>query len=1454
MTEGSGGDEAESMRAGVRARLRSVGRGVRRATPASLVAALCAGALGPVLAVTAGAPAAVAATLGVVGSVGANVLTDVVNEAIGSLRAEGREPSQDEIERELERRILAALEAGDQHVVGELRREIAEVFRQFDVVGVAVEEAVRSGDRQLQDLLVAALAELGGELSDMRQTLTVILQGQQREAAARRADQQVWRRQSGDVARMMDLLARVEQRTRTMPGPGQPQVRWADGCPYRGLYPFEQDQGAIFFGREQTTDDLVRLARQRVQARGLVVVTGASGSGKSSLLRAGLLPAIGRGALEGQWQRLVITPTRDPFYELAEHLSRLGRMDEARLRRDLTGEPANAHRVVRSALPTRSDAERLVLVVDQFEELFTLVHDEAQRRAYIAALHAAATTSIGPHDRPPALVVLGVRGDFWGRCADHPELVPALREGQFVVGPMRPDELRRAITGPAEAAGAIVEDNLVSTILADLPRAVSALPLLSQAMMLTWEHQDDGRLTVRGYEEIGGVAHAIAKSADATYRRLSQRQQELARTVFRRMVIVADGQVRLRRVERAGLPSGAGADDLTAVLEAFTAARLVVLNDDTCEIAHAVLVEAWPRLRSWLQDDVADDALFNQLSEHAREWDQQDRDASFLYRGVRLEDIRQRQAQWRQDPDRYRELDGVVGEFLQAGIRAATLRKRRWRIIVALQTVLLLLAVAGFVNAQQSGAAAGRERERAVSRQLAARSDSLASTAPATASLLAAAAWRTADTDEARHSMLNVLARPARGLVGVHGGAVSRLVFGRDGAQLASFGSDGVVRRWNVAARHAVGQPLAAKSADDSNLEGVGISRDFKIAAPFEEGDRTIRLWDSVTRRHLGDVVAPEGKFGFGWRTAEFTPDGTLLASEGQTEGVQLWDVRTLRPHGKPIATADGSKMLAFDRDGRTLAISDGSDEDNIRLWDVARHRRADVRPESVPGLTALTLSPDATTLAAADSAGAVWFWDLTRPRPRAQGFSVHTGQVTSLAFSPDGAMLASAGVDRTVQLWNVRTRQWRESLTDTAHPASTLTFSPDGQTLATGSSDGTIQLLDTTVLRPLGGPIRGHGQAIRSTAFTPDGKHMISGGDDATVKIWDRTTRRPSSPPLPGRPNEYLITTALSPDAGTLATLLYRPQSQDKGNAVQLWNLAARRPIGSPITEPGHKITSLAFSPDGRTLATAATLDDTDRHNLIQEWDVATQRKTRPPLITRVDPARSMAFSPDGRLLATGSGDTGQFACEGDGVCGVGEGTATTAQIWDRHAQRQIAGPLQGHSGSVNTISFSPDGRLLATGGGGRVICHGKSRECGAMTSAGDDTAKLWSPATGRQVGPPLSGHTGAVTAVAFSPDGRLLATGSADGTARLWDVRTRRPVGSPLTGHTKAINSLAFSPDGATLLTGSDDQTLRQWDVVLPADPLIDRVCSQLGPAQFSAQEWNAYAPGRPLQQPCR
>ncbi|WP_279472862.1 WD40 repeat domain-containing serine/threonine protein kinase [Actinomadura darangshiensis] len=543
-----------------------------------------------------------------------------------------------------------------------------------------------------------------------------------------------------------------------------------------------------------------------------------------------------------------------------------------------------------------------------------------------------------------------------------------------------------------------------------------------------------------------------------------------------------------------------------------------------------------------------------------------------------------------------------------------------------------------------------------------------------------------------------------------------------------------------------------------------------------------------------------------GAETVAFSPDGRIMATGSGAGTVRLWDARTRRPIGEPLTVDPDSRntvsALAFSPDGRTLATVTNAFEGMMRLWDV-RTRQPIGEPLTNTDINSVAFSPDGHTLATSGADG-VQLWDARTRQPT--GEPLTNTDINSVAFSPDGHTLATSGAD-TVRLWDVHTHhQIGAPLAAPQRRAdiNPLAFSPNGHTLAVGGYMGILRLWDVGARSLSGVPLTGHTDPINSAAFSRDGRILATSSADGTVRLWNMRTHRQIGAPLTSNRDPLFNgfgPVAFSPNGPVLAV-------GDDDGTVRLWNVETRRQIGEPLNEGDiGPVKSMAFSPDGRTLA----ITRGRRGGAVRLWDVPTRRPIGAPLIRDgTDLVNSVAFSPDSSILVTGGGDK--------------------VQLWNVKTRRKAGAPLK--AVDVASVAFSPDGSTLATGG------------------YSEGTVRLWNVETRRQIGTPLTGHTGPIRSVDFSPDGRTLATGSEDDTARLWDVETRRQIGTPLTPNIGNISSVVFGPDGRTLATVSDDLstdsadgTTWLWDVATPTN-LVGAVCAVAG-RTLTPQEWDQHVP---------
>jgi WD40 repeat protein len=1077
-----------------------------------------------------------------------------------------------------------------------------------------------------------------------------------------------------------------------------------DRSPYAGLAAFQVEDSPWFFGRERQVAELVaRLTRQRFAA-----VFGASGVGKSSLLRAGLA---------AQWlaespNRAVVlcTPGAHPLTELEKHTS---------------------------ALMTAT-----LVVVDQFEEIFTVCRDEAERDEFITTLLALAR-------QDDVRVIIGVRADFYTHCTRHTELLGALADAQIAVGPMNVDELRRTIVEPARRADCTVETTLLTELIAHTSGQDGVLPMLSHALRETWHRRRGNTLTLAGFQAAGGIDGALARTAESVYATLDDDQRNAVRNLFMRLCALGEGtEDTKRRIGRDELPSGA-----EAVLDVLADARLITLADSTVDITHEALIRAWPRLQQWLAADRDALRTHRQLTEAAQTWSRLDHDPGALYRGARLAVVRE----WT-DRDA---LNATESAFLDASVRQhdseiaiATRRTRRMRRLTVGLAVLLVAVSLVSILALQQRQEAVHARELAVSRQLATQALTLAVSQRSTAKLLSVEAFRTSPTFEARSALMSMSAHlHHRTDFAAHAGAASKVVFAPDGHTLVSAGRDGVVAISDATNRRRV----AGLTGHRTWLKSMALSPDGRTLATGGN-DHNLVLWDLTSRSTIATLSQHTNVV----RDIAFSPDGQLLATASDDRTAMLWDVRERKHLATLTAHTDKVTGVKFSPDGRTLATT-GEDK-AVMLWDVpGRTRMRALTGHSGP-IAAVAFSPDGGTLATAGDDRGVHLWNLANGALSAALTGHGVGRIVTAAFSPDGRTLATGGLDDTVILWDTKTRVLRAKMTGLHTNVYAVTFNLDGTLLASAGEDGKIVLWDTT-RAPLPNP---RGEVVNDVAFSPSGNTLLLGGGTQAV-AWDVRSRVPRAVHT-GPPSTAVTGVAFHPDGDTAALSVQSMVDPYTGpdNVLTFWDRAGT------VSRTGHQLPpqDVTFSPDGRTIATGGS------DNSIVLWD--TKSRTQLATLDAGSVVNGVTFSPDGRTIAATVHEP------------------NVVMLWDT-ATHQRKATFQGHDGWVGSVRFSPDGKTIASSSADETIilwdastgaqlqringanddaftglAFGPDGRTLAFTSA-DHTVLLWD-ITARAPITRLTGHNGIVRNLAFSPDGATLASAADDGTVVLWDTDAER------------------------------------------------------------------------------
>jgi WD40 repeat protein len=1198
--------------------------------------------------------------------------------------------------------------------------------------------------------------------------------------------------------------------------------------PFPGFHYFEAEDAGIYFGREgevrQVIEALTRMQRQ-AEPR-LLVVVGSSGSGKSSLVRAGVLPRLSKD--RPRWALVdSFRPGAEPLSELARALAsafpdgpdrpgwraiRDRLQDESRAADPGEGPAAPTASVLTeyaddlTMLLGRREAS-VLLVVDQAEELLQGANGD-EPSAFLRVLRRAAERRGGR-----VFGLLALRSDFLGSFQNH----AALRGAAFValpLGPLPVESFPQVIEGPADRAALALEPGLVPSMIADA-RTDDALPLLAFTLREMYERRrDQGRLSLRVYrDDLGGIRGAVARVVERIKAEAAWTPDvgRALRRAFLKLVRVNDEGQFIRQPSRwADLP------DLAApVLEAFVKARLLNSDGDVVEVTHESLFRVWPELAGWL-DEGRELMLWKKtIRDDLNDWIAHERSPLYLLSGARVAEGRRWLASHADD------FPGPEGEFIAASIAAEDARiareraqqeKLRWlaRVLAVSTAVASVVGIYALIERNRANVkteAAENAEEKAKTQAKIATSRRLAALSVAErprhfdcSLLLAVEAVRSENTFEARESLYNAL---------------------QDRPKLTSL-----------------------LQSDEGCIENVAFSSNGKtIAAGYykcREGDSDgggVVLWDVAARKRLSDepLSVSEGSV----YSVAFSPDGMTIAAgyhskrEGDSGGgVVLWDVTTSkRLVEEPLSVSEGSVYkVAFSPDGKIIAVGYRdfhSDLGGVALWDAGTKKRLVNAPLPVSegGVVDVAFSPDSKIIAAgynipnviADDvtglrvptrksihprAGGVVLWDVaTRKRVREASLSVREGGIRSLAFSPDGkTIVAGYGIGNFigdlevfaggVVLWDVAAykREVEEPLSMKERGVDSVSFSPDGKTVGAAYDDG-VAFWDVAARKRVADkPLLGNGGEVEKVSFSPDGK-TIAASCFGGVGLWDMAA------------SNRLVEEPLSLKKGAVVRVCYSPDGKKIAagyvGGVALWDVAARKQVVcTPLSVRNGLVLSVSFSPDSKTIAAGYSSSDLAAAGSgVELWDVAScKRLGESPLSVREGFIRSVSFGTDGNIIAAGY--AAPDLLDGGGVV-----------LWDVAARKRlVAEPLGVREGGVESVSISPDGKTIAAG------YDSVSRNGGGVA--------LWDVKTGKRlVDKPLTVPEGGVVSISFSSDGRTIAAGFtnhfASGGVVLWDVAARKRLsGTPLPVREGEVDSVSFGPDGKTITAGFN-KGIVLWDV---------------------------------------
>ena len=1221
--------------------------------------------------------------------------------------------------------------------------------------------------------------------------------------------------------------------------------------PYKGLRAFQQADAADFFGRSAMIERVLGRLQEPVVENNFLAVIGPSGSGKSSLVKAGVLPALRSGRVPGseRWYYAEMAPGEAPIEELASALlsvssSPLPGLEET-LREQVDGLAIGVH----EALPTKDN--KLLLMVDQFEELFTQVEEESERQCFLDLILNAVSA-----EDSPVIILATLRADFYDRPLLYQGFGELIRARTELVLPLNDEELEETISGPAYRVGAVLEEGLVEAIIEDVREQPGALPLLQYALTELFERREGALLTRAAYQDIGGTLGALAKRAEEVYRRFNEAGQNMARQMFLRLVTLGEGQEDTRRrILQSELLTLGDRDVVEEVIDRFGRYRLLTFDRDettrsaTVEVAHEALIRQWERLREWLTESRQDVRLERELLHAATEWDSSKRDPSYLMQGNRLLTFEE----WSEDTSL--RLNELEHDFLDASLKARDKREaaerarqererelerqkaRNMRIAAGIFAVAAVVAVILSLfafdqsnKANEQRVIAESERERADEQRVIAETErERAEDAMNVAminerknlSLALAANARTAFSEHDPALALPV-AIEARGVFEPPEAEVLRMLglatyapgprfrfahsskstltvqANSTGSFGAYAGTEGVIRLVDT----STGE-LMREIETGAAITGLSISGDDQLIAA-SLADHSVGVWEIESGAERYRLQGHEDLV----TDVEFSPDGAILASSSADTTVRLWDVNT----GQALQTLqkhiDYVIKIDFSADGALLASGsaaigvnerDRSPEHNtIQVWDVAS------------GENVLTIPPDGV------------------------------GYIRDVEFSPDGSVIAgttwSAALGGTARLYDSVTGEELLRLYAHRDVMPDIEFAPGGNLLATASNDASIKIWDLEK-GVLVTSYVGFAERVHDIDYLPNGEYLLVGlgnagnfpdGNDNPASgaafLWDLRNRAQAQ--IYAGHTDLGRAADISPDGSLVASgsgpLALPANLEDMDATARIWDADTGEELLA-LRGHEHMVDSVRFTLDGQQLLSGSwdgsirrwdisTGEEVSRYEIpetgvnmidvlpngaqfvsasgdgvIRLWDIESGEVLR-EYLGHEAPVNGVSVSADGKFIVSAAGSFG--------------GDDPTVRLWDVESG-ELLRVFEGHTWLVNYAEISPNNEFI-------------------ISTSWDKTVRMWDVESGEEI-KQFIGHTNFTWGIAISADSQTLVTTASDATVRIWDI----PSGEELNRyneHSGWVLEAVFSPDESSIVTASEDLTLRRWHVARTADDLIN------------------------------
>ncbi|WP_414586087.1 eIF2A-related protein [Scytonema sp. PCC 10023] len=1132
--------------------------------------------------------------------------------------------------------------------------------------------------------------------------------------------------------------------------------------PYRGLKKFEPQDKDLFFGRDQFLKGLVN----ELEQTNLILLLGASGSGKSSVVRAGLVPWLSQQQAAGlvpwlsqqqgaQLIHLMFTPDRDPFDSFYVSLRREYKQAEVQIALEAKVDTLTE---VMNRLRQKQLDSYWFIFIDQFEELFTTSKAD-KRDKFIAGLVKLSKTK-----EHSVKIMATMRADFLNELDRYSELEKVTRKYRPMITAMEPDELRLAIEQPAAHYGVKFETGLVEEIIKDIQGQAGYLPLLQYTLNLLWETEvktgnlkDRRQLNKSTYRQLGGVRGALQQHIDSIYNNFSEEEKQAAQRIFLKLVNITSNEelgTEWKPVQRRALRSEFSCELEQKVLVKLIDEKLLVSNvqnshilsssqsrdlQSIIEIAHETLLTSWTTLNTWIKENRQAISLRNRLYDDLVRW-QQKKTEDELWTGSKLERVKE----LRRDPTFNQVLGGFnkeANEYIDASLALRDRQLRRARIVAGVGLTLAALT--------------------------------------ATTSILALNQWKRAEI--VQEGQINALAGYSNSLIVTNQPFDALIEAIRAAVQTKK--QQVKPQTWNLVER--VLKQALYRVSEQNRLEGhqsgiwsVSFSPDGKTIASGSF-DGTIKFWKSdgtlinTLKGHTDEV----------W-SVSFSPDGNTIASASFDNTVKLWrpydnaPIRTLIGHKAPVTGVN------FSPDSKIIATA--SWDQTVKLWNLDGTLRKTL-PGDKEEFTRVSFSPDGQIIAAASKSKTVKLWNLDGKEIKIlTGNDGHKSEVWNLSFSPNGEIIATVGRDRAIKLWNLKNGKLIKTLSGHKYAVNGVSFRPDGQIIATVGGGGIVKLWSREGQELY--TLTGHKDVVSSVSFSPDGKTIATASKDRTIRLWKYGGEKIQTL----TDDEGLNSVSFHPDGKTIATANF-------SGIVKLWKHDSTKVLSIPAHDVA--IRSVSYSPDGKIFATAS--DD----KTVKLWNLKGQKINT--LNGHSKPVYKVTFSPDGKTIATASLDNTVKLWRNNGTL-IKTLTGHTDEVWSvsfspdlqtiataSRDKTAILWSLDGrilrilkHQSALNDVSFSPDGQMI-------------------VTALRNNTAKLWNP-DGKEL-QTLVGHDKEVISVSFSHNSQIIATASEDNTVKLWSLDGKEL--QTLIGHDNAVRSVSFSHDSQTLATASRDRTVILW-----------------------------------------